>query len=222
MVAALQVQANSEDYGWSKISSLVWTPPFIAALLDLGQVEAARAQLSRFRQAAAERRLNLAARIMALEAYLSAAEGRTERAVAEYRQSLAQIGPDVPLLDHAFIHHGFGHLLQALGERREAVDQFREAYDLFMSVGAATYAKRVEKALALSGIGAPTAARRSPLDLTDREGDVVSLVSKGLSNREIAGQLYVSVNTVEYHLRNVFAKLGINSRRELRGVLVAQ
>jgi DNA-binding CsgD family transcriptional regulator len=222
VVAALQVQANSEDYGWSKISSLVWTPPFIAALLDLGQVEAARAQLSRFRQAVAERRLNLAARIMALEAYLSAAEGRTERAVTEYRQAISLIGPDVPLLDNAFIHHGFGHLLQALGERREAVDQFRQAYKLFTSVGAVPFSRRAEEALASSGIGAPAAARRSPLDLTDREGDVVSLVAKGLSNREVAGQLYVSVNTVEYHLRNVFAKLGISSRRELRGVLVGQ
>jgi DNA-binding NarL/FixJ family response regulator len=61
-----------------------------------------------------------------------------------------------------------------------------------------------------------------PLDLTDGEGDVVSLVPKGLSDREIAGQLYVRVKTVEYHLGNVFAKLGINSRRELRGVLVTQ
>jgi DNA-binding CsgD family transcriptional regulator len=222
VVQALQLQASSEDYGWSKISSLVWTPPFIAALLDLGEVEAAREQLSRFRQAAAERDLNLPARIMALQAYLSAAEGRTEQAVAEYRQSIELIGPDVPLLDRAFIHHGFGHLLQARGERREAVDQLREAYNLFTSVGAAPYVQRVEEALALTGIGAPAAARRSPLDLTDREGDVVSLVAKGLSNREIAGQLYVSVNTVEYHLRNVFAKLGISSRRELRGVLVTQ
>ena len=159
---------------------------------------------------------------MALQAYLSASEGQTERAVGEYRQAIELIGPDVPLLDNAFIHYGFGRLLQALGERREAVNQLRQAYDLFASVGAAPYVQRVEEALALTGIGAPAAAKRSPLDLTDREGDVVSLVAKGLSNREIAGQLYVSVNTVEYHLRNVFAKLGISSRRELRGVLVTQ
>jgi DNA-binding CsgD family transcriptional regulator len=222
VVEVLQLQANSEDYGWSKISSLVWTPTFIAALLDLGQVEAARAQLSRFRQAAAERGLNFSARIMALQAYLSATEGRTEQAVAEYRQSIALIGPHVPLLDHALIHYGFACLLQAVGERREAVDQLREAYNLLTSVGAAPYAQRVEEALAQAGIGAPTTTGRSPLDLTDREGDVVSLVAKGLSNREIAAQLYVSVNTVEYHMRNVFAKLGISSRRELRGVLVGQ
>jgi DNA-binding CsgD family transcriptional regulator len=45
---------------------------------------------------------------------------------------------------------------------------------------------------------------------------VAALVSKGLTNAEVAAELYVSVNTVEYHLRNVFAKLGIRSRRELR------
>jgi DNA-binding CsgD family transcriptional regulator len=52
--------------------------------------------------------------------------------------------------------------------------------------------------------------------LTEREADVAALVSKGLTNAEVAAELYVSVNTVEYHLRNVFAKLGIRSRRELR------
>jgi DNA-binding CsgD family transcriptional regulator len=222
VVEALQLQASSEDYGWSKISSLVWTPTFIAALIDLGEVEAAHAQLSRFRHEAAKRHLNFSARTMALQAYLSATEGLTERAEAEYRQSIELIGPHVPLLDHAFIHYAFGCFLQGRGERREAVDQLREAYDLFSSVGAAPYVQRVEEALALSGTGSPAAAGRSPLDLTDREGDVVSLVAKGFSNREIAGQLYVSVKTVEYHLGNVFAKLGITSRRELRGVLVAQ
>ena len=221
VVEALQLQASSEDYGWSKISSLVWTPTFIAALLDLGEVEAARAQLSRFRQAAAERGLDLPARIMSLQAYLSACEGRTERAVVEYRQSIRLMGPDVPLLDRAFIHHAFGYVLQAGGDRREAVDELRVAHSLFMSVGAAPYVQRVEETLARGGVGAPITVQRSPLDLTDREGDVVSLVAKGLSNREIAGQLYVSVKTVEYHLGNVFAKLGISSRRELRGVLVA-
>ena len=159
---------------------------------------------------------------MALQAYLSACEGQTDRAVTEYRQSIRLMGPDVPLLDRAFIYHAFGYVLQARGERREAVVELREAHNLFVSVGAAPYVQRVEEALALVGIGAPVTTPRLPLDLTDREGDVVSLVAKGLSNREIAGQLYVSVKTVEYHLGNVFAKLGINSRRELRGVLVTQ
>jgi len=56
----------------------------------------------------------------------------------------------------------------------------------------------------------------SPLELTGREADVVALVAKGMTNTEVAAELYVSTNTVEYHLRNVFAKLGITSRRQLR------
>ena len=154
--------------------SSILLPTFIAALLDLGEVDAARAQLSRFRQAAADRGLNLPARIMSLQAYLSACEGRTERAVVEYRQSIRLMSRDVPLLDRAFIHHAFGYVLQAGGDRREAVDQLRVAHSLFMSVGAAPYVQRVEETMARDGIGAPITARHPALDLTDREGDVVT------------------------------------------------
>jgi DNA-binding NarL/FixJ family response regulator len=54
------------------------------------------------------------------------------------------------------------------------------------------------------------------LALTEREQDVAALVAKGLTNREVAAELYVSTKAVEYHLGNVFGKLGISSRRELR------
>ena len=57
---------------------------------------------------------------------------------------------------------------------------------------------------------------RSTIDLTDRERDVALLVARGLSNPEVAAQLYVSRKAVEYHLGNIYAKLGIHSRRELR------
>ena len=54
------------------------------------------------------------------------------------------------------------------------------------------------------------------MTLTDREHDVATLVAKGLSNREAGAELYISEKAVEYHLGNVFAKLGIRSRRQLR------
>ena len=57
--------------------------------------------------------------------------------------------------------------------------------------------------------------------LTERERHVVTLASTGMTNREIAAELYVSQKAVEYHLGNVFGKLGISSRRQLRGVLSA-
>ena len=66
---------------------------------------------------------------------------------------------------------------------------------------------------------APVGAQRGPpLELTDREQDVAVLVAKGYSNPEVASELYVSRKAIEYHLRNIYGKLGITSRRELRGL----
>ena len=75
---------------------------------------------------------------------------------------------------------------------------------------------RVEEDLVASGLRPEAKSDRSAFDLTEREQDVVALVAKGLTNRETAAQLYISDKAVEYHLRNVFGKLGISSRRELR------
>ena len=87
------------------------------------------------------------------------------------------------------------------------------------AVGAEPFLSQVKADLAAAGM--PTAAKgsRSRLDLTERERDVVALVAKGLTNREVAAELYMGDKTVEYHLRNVFAKLGVTSRRQLRSYL---
>jgi DNA-binding CsgD family transcriptional regulator len=203
----------------AKIGTIDWFPWFISALIDKGDLQTALVQLTQLRLLAADRGLDLTARIIGLEARLSAAEGQLDQAEAAFSQAIELLGPDDPMLDRALLHHSFGRFLHARRNRREAVDQLRRAHELLTSAGAAPFATRVEHELQLTGIAAAATTDRSPFDLTDREGDVVALVSKGLTNREIAAQLYVSVHTVEYHLRNVFAKLGISSRRELRGAL---
>ena len=58
----------------------------------------------------------------------------------------------------------------------------------------------------------------TPVDLTPQELQVAQLVQKGLSNREVAGQLFVSPRTVDFHLRNVYTKAGVSSRTELTTV----
>jgi DNA-binding NarL/FixJ family response regulator len=67
-----------------------------------------------------------------------------------------------------------------------------------------------------SGIAEQPARARSALALTEREQDVVALVKKGMTNRQVASELYISSKAVEYHLRNVFGKLGVTSRSALR------
>ena len=64
--------------------------------------------------------------------------------------------------------------------------------------------------------------RRKPTDLTPAEERVAHLAASGLTNKELAQQLFVSVRAVEFHLGNVFTKLGIGSRRQLAGALASR
>jgi DNA-binding NarL/FixJ family response regulator len=118
------------------------------------------------------------------------------------------------------MHLAFGRLLRNVGRRHNALEQLRLARDHFEALGATAYLGRVDAELAATGFGRPR-HRRSPLQRTDREHDVATLAVGGLSNKQIATQLYVSVKAVEYHLRNVYGKLGINARYELRQHLAA-
>jgi DNA-binding CsgD family transcriptional regulator len=81
------------------------------------------------------------------------------------------------------------------------------------------YRQRVEADLDAAGAVRPL--KSSPLDLTAREHDVATLAARGLTKAEMAASLYISANTVDYHLRQIYAKLGVSSRRALRQVFDA-
>ena len=119
-------------------------------------------------------------------------------------------------MDRALLRHRYGRLLHARGNRRGAVEYLRAAHETFAAVGAEPYRRAVAEDLASCGIR--TATKQSPLDFTEREQDVVALVRKGMTDKEIAAEMYVSEKAVEYHLRSVYGKLGITSRRELRSL----
>ena len=91
--------------------------------------------------------------------------------------------------------------------------------DLYGGVGADPYIHRVQEDLSTSGIQGSAPKLQASVSLTEREQDVAALVSKGMTNREVAAELYVSTKAVEYHLRNIYGKLGVTSRNELRGAL---
>jgi DNA-binding CsgD family transcriptional regulator len=97
----------------------------------------------------------------------------------------------------------------------------RAARERFASLDARPYLVFCDAELARCGLRPPPGAPANPFGLTAKERAVAHLAAEGMSNREIAGELYVSAKAVEYHLSHVFTKLGVTSRRQLRPTISA-
>jgi ATP/maltotriose-dependent transcriptional regulator MalT len=199
------------------LSGLYFWPALVSALVDQGRLDEAHEQIDNLSRAATSRKIDLTARLTYLRARLAAATNQADQAADLYETAIATFKPDDPYLDRAMLHHSYGQMLSARRDRRHAVDHLRAARDLLVAVGAHPFVERVDADLARAGIrGGEKPLSRSSIDLTDRERDVAVLVAQGLTNPEVAAQLYVSRKAVEYHLGNIYGKLGINGRRELR------
>ncbi len=109
-----------------------------------------------------------------------------------------------------------GRLLRRTGNRKDAVERLRRANDLYLALRAAPFIARTEEELAACHLPADPASKQPVLALTSRETEVAHLVGKGLSNREIAAELFISRKAVEYHLGNIYAKCGLHGRQQLR------
>jgi DNA-binding CsgD family transcriptional regulator len=117
--------------------------------------------------------------------------------------------------DRARTELAYGEALRRARRRTQARVQLRSALATFEGLGTPRWAERARQELEATGI---TARRRDPstLDtLTPQELRIARLVAEGATNRDVAGQLYLSPKTVEYHLRKVYLKLGVSSRVEL-------
>lgn len=204
-------------------TALTWFAQIVSATIDIGDLAAAQRRLEIFVEAAARRGLDLSASVLGLRAQLSAARDdagadAADQAIALYRAALNEATEDLPLLNLTDLRHRLGRLLLARGNRREATDELRGVLETLERAGATPYAERVTVDLERAGLRVDIHPGQPFTALTEREQDVVALVAKGLTNREVAAQLYVTDKAVEYHLGNVFAKLGIRSRRELRAL----
>jgi DNA-binding CsgD family transcriptional regulator len=112
-------------------------------------------------------------------------------------------------------HLRYGEWLGGEKRRAEARVQLRTALDIFDAVGTQEFAERAR--IELQAVGERTKRRsdRIATDLTPRELQIARLAAIRLTSREIATELFISPHTVEYHLRKVFQKLGVDSRRDL-------
>ena len=198
-----------------------WADLYAEALVATGRVAEADALLPPHEERAAQRgRRSAKARMARARGRVEAAAGRPERAEEAFERALETAREAGYPFERAKVELAAGQFLRRAGQRRRAVELLAAAHETFSSLGARPWVARCETELSGSGLRPAPRGERYRAVLTSQELVVARLASAGRTNREIAGELVVSVKTVEYHLRNAFQKLGITRRRELASRLV--
>jgi DNA-binding CsgD family transcriptional regulator len=206
----LLLVSDGERSESNPLTALPSIPDLIEAAARSGRLDETADRLDRYtawvQHAPSPARLSMLARCLALTGEGSERE--------QFETALAPYAGHSPF-DQARTELLYGEWLRRQRQRREARRHLRRAADLFRQVGAPPWQERAEAELRATG---ETARRRDPstLDqLTPQELQIAGLVAAGLTNRQIAAQLYLSPRTIDYHLRKVFSKLGLSSRTEL-------
>jgi DNA-binding CsgD family transcriptional regulator len=188
----------------------------VEAALRSGDREAARSALDRMEVRAAASGTPWATGLLARSRSLMSTP---EEAEALFDQSVALLSESPIRMDLAYAHLVHGEWLRRQKRRGDARRELRRAREMFEEMDGHAFADRAAHELALTGERSPTRRNRVATDLTPQQEQIARLAAQGESNSEIAARLFISTNTVDYHLRNVFRKLGISSRRELRRLL---
>jgi DNA-binding CsgD family transcriptional regulator len=139
-----------------------------------------------------------------------------EAADALYRQAIDRLGRTRIRMELARAHLLYGEWLRRENRRSDARGQLRVAHDMFTAADAGAFAERARRELAATGESVAERAAAASDTLTAQEAHIAGLAGSGLTNTEIGAQMFLSPHTVEWHLRKVFTKLGITSRRQLR------
>jgi DNA-binding CsgD family transcriptional regulator len=136
-----------------------------------------------------------------------------------YREAIDRLGRTGFRPELARAHLLYGEWLRREGRRADARTQLRTAHDMFTAIGMQAFAERTRRELLATGetVRKRVDGRRD--QLTPQEAQIARLARGGMSNPEIAAQLFLSPRTVEYHLGKVFTKLEITSRHQLRHAL---
>ena len=140
-------------------------------------------------------------------------EGRAAEAL--YREAIEQLQPTQLRVDLARARLLYGEWLRRQHRHEDARGELRIAHEMFNDFGMEAFAERTHRELQATGEH-PRKRRPDTRDqLTPQETQVARLAAEGLTNREIAAQLFISPNTVDYHLRKAFRKLDVRWRTQL-------
>jgi DNA-binding CsgD family transcriptional regulator len=145
----------------------------------------------------------------------------SENEVADrlYLEAIERLGRTRVRVELARAHLLYGEWLSGEQRRVNAREHLHTAHEMFDHMGAEAFAERARRALLATGEAVRQRSVGGFAELTAQEAQIARLARDGQTNPEIGAQLFISPRTVEFHLRKVFAKLGISSRKELRGAL---
>ena len=187
----------------------------IEAATRSGDQETAAWALKRFEKHAGASSTDWALGALANARALVADDDRAEDLYTEAIEHLARTRVVVHL---ARTHLHFGEWLRRINRRVDARRHLTKSHEMFTRMGAQAFAERARRELLATGEKVRKQPVSSGNQLTAQESQIARLAGDGLTNQEIGAQLFISTHTVEWHLRKVFVKLGITSRRQLRTV----
>ena len=202
--------AGGADDLWYSIHAL---PEIVEAASRTDQPERAAAALEQLSDRAAasgtDWALGMAARSRALISAGPDAEGH-------YREAVELLSTCRVVVDLARAHLLYGEWLRREGRRQDAREQLRTAHRMLSDMGAEAFAARAARELRATGESPRRRTSQRTDELTLQEANIARLVAAGATSREVASQLFLSPRTIEAHLRSIFRKLGITSRRQLK------
>ena len=212
---ALAAAGQARDDGHLFVS--MWAlPELVEAAVRTGSTEVAEDALellaSRTQVGRTDFGLGLEARCRALVSQGQAAEGR-------FREAIERLGRAQMRTELARAHLLYGEWLRRETRRVDARAQLRTAHEMLDAMGMAAFAERARRELVATGELVRRRTVKAPSTLTAQEALIARLARDGRTNPEIGAQLFLSARTIESHLRKIYAKLGIGSRRDLHAAL---
>jgi DNA-binding CsgD family transcriptional regulator len=206
---AIDCPTNSAAAAWGMVE-------LIEAAARVGEPQAAGEAAGRFAEIAKAAGTDWALGVDARSRALLSAGATAEQL---YREALDHLGRCQMRVELARAHLLYGEWLRRENRRVDARGQLRAAHDQFTSIGMEAFAERARGELLATGEKVRKRTVETRDELTAQERQIARLARDGLSNPEIGARLFLSPRTVEWHLRKVFAKLGIRTRWELAGAL---
>jgi DNA-binding CsgD family transcriptional regulator len=194
-----------------------WCPLLAEAQIGTGRFDAASQTLARIE---AEDVPYLWLQVARLWGWLWERQGRFNSALAVYQEAASSpVTPDDSPWYRALVKLSCGRMLRTAGKLGAAVEHLRDAYAVLSTLGAAPTLEQCARELRMCGLPFPERHAAYLGQLTEREREIARQVGMGRTNREISVELFVSSKTVEYHLGNIYSKLGISGRRNLRDLV---